>query len=65
MYMIILNVKVLDLTTGDVGDVDEHIVMFHMNKIVQPRLRWSNTSNTKQGGFTCNVFFGVSCTIII
>jgi hypothetical protein len=33
MYMIILNVKVLDLTTGDVGDVDEHIVMFHMTKI--------------------------------
>jgi hypothetical protein len=63
--MIILNVKVLDLTTGDVGDVDEHIVMFHMNKIVEPRLRWSNTSNTKPGGFTCNVFFGVSCTIII
>jgi hypothetical protein len=33
MYMIILDVKVLDLTTGDVGDVDEHIVIFHMTKI--------------------------------
>jgi hypothetical protein len=27
------DVKILDLTTGDVGDVDEHIVMFHMTKI--------------------------------